>query len=283
MIRACLEGGAMRILGGLVLILGVTALFYAAGGDRWLDPLIQKWWSELEPSNRFEAAVTEKLDSEALLAAESALAGPGTLLLLHLDVERALALERAVLGEQDAAALMPPLLRDHPLQRAMREAGIDPRESLQEMQIAVVAEGDAVGFQGVALGAFELTPIRDALQQLYEVSELEVAGQPVLRIRGIDPDTCEEEEMLVHLGEGRIEVTTPGAMAGLLLRLQSPGGPVLDLDRWRAFRAGRLRRVMSVPCCPAPSVRSPIRRPSRIWPRSRSSLPGSPVQPIPSP
>ena len=204
---------------------------------------------------------------QELSRAEAALtAGPGPAILMHLDARRIVDVERAILGPEDPEALMVRLEEEQPVLAALRRAGVNPREALDDVAVAVYARAEEPEIAGVLLGRFPLERLREALSETYESERQSLGDREVLVVTPVDPRSCEARgPVFLHLTPEAIAFgSSRERLSDLLDRLsEAPdSGAEEALAGWRAYRGERVLSLalLAPPAELADSVNDPTAR-----------------------
>ena len=107
------------------------------------------------------AAITPQPVPIAVIDAENALALPEMVGLVHFDIGHAVAVERSLLGREDADALLDPVTDSTQLAGLLVEGGIRLRDSVDHLVGAAVVGDERMGLVGcdsLLSGASSLNP-----------------------------------------------------------------------------------------------------------------------------
>ena len=178
--------------------------------------------------------------SEAMLAAENALALPDVVAFAHFDLGHAIRAERILLGEEDRQALRAPLA-EADIVNALLEAGVDLRRAVQHAVVAVVLTDGEPGIVGVVTGDIPVESVNRELARLYQVAPATEGDVQLRLITREDPGTCAVlAPMGVHATNERIVVGAPALVALVVQRLDLQTPAEIPLEEWRAFREGKV-------------------------------------------
>ncbi|MEM7221401.1 MAG: hypothetical protein AAF495_00380 [Pseudomonadota bacterium] len=173
-----------------------------------------------------------------ILAAERALAEADTVALLHIDIAAAVRAEQIFLGEADRQALRGPLPGANPVVAKLAAAGVDLRQSLEQLVAGVSLSGRDVTWATILTGRFPVEEIRAVLMQ---DSLTQVGEGGVLLISSEDLETCEiSAPIAVFLSPKQVIFGNPAKVARAIDRLAADAPPDLALAAWRDYRRARL-------------------------------------------
>lgn len=180
----------------------------------------------------------------AALALERALAETGLVAVGTLNVGALAELERWRFGRPAEAGSDTDPGADDSWSGRLRRLGIDPSRDLSHVTAAVrQAPGGGADIVVGLFGAFPHQAISRELaeQDQFEAEQVKVDGQPVWRVSVYDRESCEVSGPWdVHLSPERVLVAQPESMPALLARLREATAPDRDLERFAAFREGKL-------------------------------------------
>ena len=178
---------------------------------------------------------------QAVVEAENALAMNGVGAMLHLDVGYAVAIESRLLGDADDQALAAPDVGIGLVGSLLLDDAIDARTSIDHMVAAALPADAGYGAAGILIGRFPVDDIVAAVNRDYTVDAVTIAGQSVLLLTRVDPDTCmTATPRALHVSADRIVIADQSTIGLVLGRLQSAAAAQIDLSNWRAFRDGRV-------------------------------------------
>jgi len=168
-----------------------------------------------------------------------ALAAPGTVLLLSVDVRGLVRLEEGFLGMASGAPLAEPAEEGSTMAR-LRRAGVDPRRSVDRIvaaaRLAEPPEGEEpeLRLAAVATGRFEADRLERALRgdPVLSVRRVRIGDGEALEVERVDRDDCRSgagRRWHVAIGPGRIVFAEAGDLPWLRRRLAAPApeGPAL--------------------------------------------------------
>ena len=130
------------------------------------------WW--------FTQWLTPDPPPQTLLVAEDALAMPGTVGLLHADIGHAVRVETVIQGERDVDALLSPVGKTDSLFNVLVAGGIDLRDSVDHLLLALTTDENGLGLATAVLGRFKVERITDLLPQVYEVTPSTAGNASIL-------------------------------------------------------------------------------------------------------
>ena len=211
------------VAAALLVIVGAAAYYWYA--SYWVAS------DRIEPKP-VPSAVTE---------AEEALGLPETAGFLHVNVEHAVEVERALLGREDTETRLEPIAESDAIVGVLLRGGMDLRESLDHVLAAIVPSEDGIDLVGIAIGEFPVQRITELLPEAYRVERSTIAGAPVFLLTREDPETCTvSDPVAVHLAERRIVAGDPDLVGAVLERLTARSPSAVDLAAWRAYRDGKI-------------------------------------------
>jgi len=168
--------------------------------------------------------------------AEAALASPGLVALVHVDVRRGIAIENRFMGGSDLNSL--PGAAGDTLWTALRQAGVEPRTAIQQAVVAARVEAGEWRLAAIVLGEFDPASVRRGLEAAYEPAD--GAGEHFY-FRMLDPETCEPSPvMAAAMTTERVVVAPASRIEQLLQRYRTGSEPAVELAEWRRFRADRI-------------------------------------------
>ena len=181
-------------------------------------------------------------ENAQLTNAEAALAGEGSVALLHLDVGVLDQIEEALIGTGDPNALPPFVADPTDFNAALEAKGVDIGKALDHLLIALMLdEAGNPAVVAVGIGEIPLEEIKAVLRDGYTLEHPNGEGSNPIIITRRDPDTCAlQDPMALHLEADHFIAGTPKAVESITQRLAKGASAVHDLSSWRTLRASQV-------------------------------------------